>query len=283
MPFHCVCDSRDGNPFASPTVIEQWGRVGEEAELERVFDPWTGSTGDLYHQENTPWKAGAASFVVSCMDHRGVVRWCWTDEIEPVAGRPLLPRGQNCAAYGAQLGQTMAYVVIHMGEILSLATYRTEGFFLPQFFSNPVYTGFLVCNLTMLMMFLYLPVLTTALQLAPLGPLRLSISVFFACCVVVLNELAKIAYRSEKRKEEKVQFQAALERSRGNCRLKNALEKASHDQQLEQRAIQRMRTALGQRRASVRKQEEEADPDIRNRMAKRLQRAVRARREGRTS
>lgn len=215
MPFHCRCHSRGGNPFASATVVEQWGRIGEERELANVFDPWTGSTGSLYDQENTPWQAGTSDLLRPCTDRRGVERWCWQQEEVPSRGRPWLPEGQNCAAYGAQLGQSMSYVSIHLGEILSLLTYRMDGFFLPYIFTNHVYTGFLIFNLTMLALFIYAPAVTSALQLAPLTPGRLCIAVFFALLLMAMNEVIKIVYRMRMRKQNEELAVVALKRSLG--------------------------------------------------------------------
>lgn len=213
MPFHCVCYSRNGNPLASPTRVEQWGRTGEEQDLPHVFDPWTGSTGTLYDVENTPWSVGTSALLVPCVDRRGVERWCWRDEQPPAEGRPMLPAGQNCAAWGAQLGQSGAYVVIHLGEILTLLTFRTDAFFLQNMFSNPVYTGFLIFNLSMLVFFIY--GIPATLQLAPLGPVRLGISVLFACLLVVLNELVKIVYRERMGESNAALKKVALKRSLG--------------------------------------------------------------------
>jgi len=197
MPFHCACNVRyGGNPFADAFTVDQWGRTGEEKELERVFDPWTGGTGDLYKKEKTPWSAGMNSLLEECTDRRGVARWCWREKTEPAAGRPWLPKGQNCAAYGAQIGQSMSYVTIHAGEILTLMAFRTDGFFGPYVFSNKVFLFFLGFNISALITFLYVTPISGALQLAPLTPLRLTIALFFAFCVLTLNEIVKIAYRN---------------------------------------------------------------------------------------
>jgi magnesium-transporting ATPase (P-type) len=205
MPFHCLCHSRPhGNPFSAPEVVEQWGRIIDPVQMSQAFDRWTGSTGDLFMQENTPWHDGREALLKRCEDRRGVERWCWRNELPE--GRPWLPGSQHCAAYGAQLGQSMAYTTIHLGEILTLLTFRTDDSFILHTFTNVVYTSFFVFNISMLAAFLYVPAITALLQLAPLSLWRLVIAISFAICLAFVNELVKILYR--------VQLQAHNDRLR---------------------------------------------------------------------
>merc|ERR1719352_35887 len=218
FPFHCRCAARtEGMPWGPVVEVDQWGAQVDAATLSQTFDRWTGNTGDLYDRANTPWKAGVDGLLTPCLDHKGVERWCWKDEygkLEP-SERPVLPDGQHCAAYGAQLGQTMAYVVIHFGEILSLLSYRMDGFFLPHLFTNNVYTGFLVFNILTLLMALYVPPVTRVMELAPLTPTRLAVSICFVLGLVLTNELAKVNFRRQMRLQNEILRGQALELSKG--------------------------------------------------------------------
>merc|ERR1719440_1519457 len=109
----------------------------------------------------------------------------------------------------------MAYVVIHLGEILSLLSYRMDSFFLPHLFTNKVYTGFLVFNIAALLTALYVPPVTKVMELAPLTPTRLAVSVCFALCVVLANELAKINFRRQTRQHNELMRAEALRLSEG--------------------------------------------------------------------
>jgi len=195
-PFHCVCNAHlDGVPWSKVTLVDQWGRDVPDTELERSFDRWSGWTGDLFQQAHTPWSAGAGAYLESCKDHRGVMRWCWKDKGSRLEERPpLLPQQQNCAAYGAQLGQTMAYVAIHVGEILTLLVFRTDCILL-GLFTNRVYSGMFVFNIIMLSVFLYVRPITDLLQLTPLSPARMAVALCFAVMLMFLNTLVKIEYR----------------------------------------------------------------------------------------
>jgi Ca2+-transporting ATPase len=219
-PFHCRCMVRSGGlPWGAVTQVDQWGSTGYQSELTRIFDPWTGNTGDLFKQENTVWKDGIESNVKPCKDHRGIERWCWSkfhSDFKP-QNRPVLPDGLHCAAYGAQLGQSMSYVAIHMGEILSLMSYRMNAFFWPHIATNKVYLGFLAFNLTVLMMAIYVPPLTRVLQLAPLSLAKFMLAACFPLCLVCINEIAKINYRRQLRLQNEELSGAALSYSEGGA------------------------------------------------------------------
>lgn len=194
-PFHCKCFRRQ-SPWADPVTIEQWGRSGEEQILEEVFDPWTGSTGTVYDRHNTPFKDGRDAMVEPCEDRRGLKRWCWRYHGVSMKDRPILDRSRHCAAFGTRRGQTMGYVTIHLGEILALLAYRRDDFSLPWLFSNRVYTGMLLFNLSMLLAFLYAPPIAGLSGLLPLPPARLAVSMCFAVLLFFLIELSKVVYRS---------------------------------------------------------------------------------------
>mmetsp|Transcript_107650 Transcript_107650/g.347435 ORF Transcript_107650/g.347435 Transcript_107650/m.347435 type:complete len:1249 (-) Transcript_107650:93-3839(-) len=215
-PFHCRCFTHpSGLPWEAPVQVDQWGRVGAQAELDSVFDRWTGGTAHVFDQAKTPWRDGAHSLLEQCKDHHGVRRWCWKKPALATEDRPLLPMAKQCASYGARLGQSMAYVTIHLGEILSLCTYRTDGFFLPYVFSNPVYTALLIFNLCGLMVFIYVPPVANILELAPLTPSRFCTGAFFAFCLMGMNEVCKVMYRIQvKVTVDRLEKEAFL-RSRG--------------------------------------------------------------------
>jgi len=223
-PFHCRCQVRyDGSPFTAPTQVDQWGRSVDDVTLSSSFDRWTGSTGHIFEQQNTLWRDGVDSFLERCVDRRGVERWCWRDGQASVSARPLLPVAQNCAAYGAVLGQSMSYVSIHAGEIFTLMSFRTDGFFAPYICSNRVYVGFLAFNLLALTVFIYFQPVSDLLELAPLAPTRFAIAVGFAGVLVVCNELAKIIYRSKVGSQNEVLRKKALQRSLSNSPAKKSL------------------------------------------------------------
>eukprot|EP00928_Gymnodinium_smaydae_P097384 TRINITY_DN8816_c0_g1_i2.p1 TRINITY_DN8816_c0_g1~~TRINITY_DN8816_c0_g1_i2.p1 ORF type:complete len:971 (+),score=204.79 TRINITY_DN8816_c0_g1_i2:283-2913(+) len=191
-PFHCRCRVRaGGSPWAPADVWDQWGPA--DADTSAIsFDRWTGDVGDAFDRARTPWRRGAQTLLEACKDRRGIERWCW----KSTSGtKPLLPLSLTCAAHGTVLGQSMAYCTIHLGEILSLLAFRMDAFSLRHVFTNPVYAGMLVFNLSALAMFLYFPPLSQLLGLAPLGPIRLAISVMFAIAMWALNEVAKVLYR----------------------------------------------------------------------------------------
>mmetsp|Transcript_104818 Transcript_104818/g.296554 ORF Transcript_104818/g.296554 Transcript_104818/m.296554 type:complete len:1177 (-) Transcript_104818:82-3612(-) len=194
-PFHCKCFRRS-SPWADPVTIEQWGRAGEEQILEKVFDPWTGSTSTVYDRQNTPFKDGRDAMVEPCEDKRGLKRWCWRYHGVSMMDRPILDRSRHCAAFGTRRGQTMGYVTIQLGEILALLAYRRDDFSLPWLLSNRVYVGMLLFNLSMLLAFLYVPPVAGLSGLLPLPPARLAVSMCFAVLLFVLIEVSKVVYRS---------------------------------------------------------------------------------------
>lgn len=216
-PFHCLCHAHLDGDFWSkkPRHIDQWGRVVSDEEIAEALNRWTGDTGDLFDVENTPWFAGTSTFVEPCADHRGVERWCWKGGYAGAADAPRLPQGSNCAAYGAQIGQTMSYMVIHLGEILTLCSFRTDGFFAFHLTTNPIYLGFLVFNLIMLAVFIYVPSVSGVLGLTPLTVPRVLTALVFALILVTLNECVKIVYRNRIAAENAVLGPIALERSLG--------------------------------------------------------------------
>lgn len=217
-PFHCLCHVREsGNPFAAAKEVDQWGRTEEDALLAAAFDKWTGSTGNIYHKENTPWSDGVGTLLKPCVDANGVERWCWQQKFP--GGHPWLPESQDCASYGARLGQSMSYVVIHLGEILTLLSYRTDGFFVAHMCSNPVYTGLFIVNVGCLLTFLYAPPVAMLLGLAPLGPTRFGLAVSFAVFLLVWNELVKILYRNRMAAHNELMGKVALERGLGDSPL----------------------------------------------------------------
>mmetsp|Transcript_67702 Transcript_67702/g.198150 ORF Transcript_67702/g.198150 Transcript_67702/m.198150 type:complete len:1253 (+) Transcript_67702:110-3868(+) len=216
QPFHCQCFTHpSGLPWTAAVAVEQWGAPVPAEEVEALLDPWTGSTGKLFDKDRTPWKDGVEALVEPCVDRRKVKRWCWKAKALPAEERPVLPLSLNCAAYGARLGQSMAYATIHLGEILSLLTFRMDGFFLSRTFSNPVFNGLLIFNLCCLSTFLYAWPVAGVLELAPLTLSRFAVVLFFDLCLVSLNEAFKVLYREQLRKRNAVLEVQALEQARG--------------------------------------------------------------------
>jgi len=195
-PFHCNCKKHKYGYFWEETYqMDQWGLVDEGNYMSK-FNRWNGDTGDVFKQANTPWNDGREALLEPCADHLGVERWCWRRKNTPQQQLPMLPQGMHCSAYGTRLGQSMAYVSIHVGEILTLLTYRTDGPFWEFLFTNVVYCAMFVFNITMLMVFLYVPVVSSLLDLAPLTPGRFLQAACFPLLLVTLNETFKIIYRS---------------------------------------------------------------------------------------
>lgn len=217
-PFHCRCLARAGGmPWGKVEEIDQWGALTESDVLATTFDRWTGDTGNLFKQAHTPWKDGIETFLEPCKDHKGVKRHCWKENYSKLADaeKPVLPSGMHCAAYGAQLGQTMSYVAIQVGEILSLMSFRMDGFFGPYSFSNPVYTGFLMFNLLILMVALYVPPVTSVMELAPLTVGRLALALVFPLSLMVINEISKVNFRMQRDALHTVKEKEALRQSLG--------------------------------------------------------------------
>jgi magnesium-transporting ATPase (P-type) len=182
-PFHCKCHE-----------VDEWGIYNsDDVSLDRL----TGETGGIYLQENTPFKDGVGSLLEDCVDQKGNARLCWKD---PTAQRPLLNPTDNCAAYGARRAQTMSYVSISMGEVLSLATFRTDGFVAFARFSRP-YAIMLLFNLTVLLSVLRVPVIRDALNFEPLHPRLFLIALIPAAILVILNEIIKVGFRAKQREQ----------------------------------------------------------------------------------
>lgn len=223
QPFHCKCHTHpSGLPWTRSVLLEQWGQAILPSEpaaaaelLAAMVDPWTGDSGSFFAQDHTPWKDGVEQFLEPCKDHKKVERWCWKEKGRSATDRPLLPLSHNCAAYGARLGQSMAYATIHLGEILSLLTYRMDGFFLPRTFSNKVFTGLFLFNLCCLSTFLYAWPVAGLLELAPLTFSRFVIVICFDLCLVTLNEAFKVLYRHLLQKQNAVLEGEALLQARG--------------------------------------------------------------------
>mmetsp|Transcript_120747 Transcript_120747/g.225700 ORF Transcript_120747/g.225700 Transcript_120747/m.225700 type:complete len:1244 (+) Transcript_120747:157-3888(+) len=218
-PFHCVCHN---HWESDKSDIEQWGIDQPAAAFESgifasKFDPWTGLwADDLLKQAKTPWANGVDFWLQPCTDRMAVQHWCWKSPETLLTARPLLPPGMHCAAWGARLGQTMSYATIQLGEVLSLGSYRTSGHFWYHLGSNPYYLVALFLNICALLVFLYVPQVSHMLNLAPLTRGRFGVAALFAVSLLLLNELAKVAYRWKlEEKQEKLEAEAA-EQAKGH-------------------------------------------------------------------
>jgi soluble P-type ATPase len=188
LPFHCKCYVRRNYWTSEVTVVDQWGVIDDSiVELDR----WTGSTGDAYLQANTPWASGPWSLLRGCIDADGIDRLCWTNSTAP---KPLLGAESSCAAYGARKADTMSYVSIQVGEILSLATFRTDGFVGFARFS-PQYMTMLGLNLLVLLCVLTVPWLTEALEFEPLQSDYFLLALIAPAIFVILCEICKPFFR----------------------------------------------------------------------------------------
>mmetsp|Transcript_52975 Transcript_52975/g.113613 ORF Transcript_52975/g.113613 Transcript_52975/m.113613 type:complete len:1216 (-) Transcript_52975:58-3705(-) len=193
-PFRCRCVVRTSLLREHPEVVNQWGRYNASSY---PVDRWTGSTGDAFHQENTPFTGmGLLALMRPCVDNDGVTHHCWN--LDEGSKRPLLDASTNCAAYGSRLGETMAYVSVQLGEVLSLATFRTDGFWGFSRISY-AYTSVLLFNVCCLAVVLYIPPVADLLGLAPLCPGRLALACIAPICLVLLCELTKVEFRNQLR------------------------------------------------------------------------------------
>jgi len=192
-PFHCRCFHRSSFFQETAEVVDQWGRP--DAGSFKV-DRWSGNIGGAFDKNNTPF--GSKDHLVKpCTDNEGIKRNCWSSNVDSFE-RPLLDPATNCAAYGAKLGKSMGYTSIQVGEILSLATFRTDGFWGFSRFSL-AYSSMLTFNLSCLAIVLYVPPVTALLGLAPLTSGRLALGLIPPLVLISLGELTKIEYRNQLR------------------------------------------------------------------------------------
>lgn len=189
-PFHCVCHVRKTYWDSSPDFVDQWGRF-DANDVE--IDKWTGDAGTFFDLDSTPWTGdGFNKYIKFCKTSDGGNKLCWKD---PEAPRPLLDQDKNCAAWGSRIATTMSYVSVQVGEILSLVTFRTDGFFGFARFSRG-YAGMLAFNLCVLFFVVYVPFATDLLELAPLTYNRFLIALLAPALLVMSCEIIKIEYRS---------------------------------------------------------------------------------------
>jgi len=191
-PFHCKCYRRSSFFQETADVIDQWGRTDPQSIK---VDRWSGNAGSAFDKNNTPIASG--HHIETCTDNKGVKRNCWSSNIDSFE-RLLLDPASNCAAYGAKLGKSMGYTSIQVGEVLSLATFRTDGFWGYSRFSF-AYSSMLMFNLSCLAMVLYIPPITALLGLAPLTRGRLALALIPPLVLIALGELTKIEYRNRLR------------------------------------------------------------------------------------
>jgi len=156
---------------------------------------WTGDVGDVWNKGNSAFagNSGESDLLEHCMDDDGVRHMCWQN---PDAERPLLDGHKNCAIYGGQAGETMGYVSVQVGEVLALMTYRSDG---PVWYAKRswVYLAVLAFNLSGLLVVLYVPAASELLELYPLSPLKLMLSLVAPIVLVFISEIIKIGYRHQ--------------------------------------------------------------------------------------
>lgn len=195
-PYHCTCYLRSWF-IEDPSIVDQWG-VDDPGSVD--IDRWTGDAGDAFDQENTPFKGGETSLLQECTDKNDVTHMCW----KSAGDHPHLSASTNCAAYGAKLSQTMSYTSIQVGEVLSLVTYRTDGFFGDARWSR-AYFGVLMFNFSVLLTVIYVPGVTDLLDLTPLRPFMFVIACLPAILLIAVSELIKVEYRAQLQKRHAVE------------------------------------------------------------------------------
>jgi len=194
-PFHCRCKVRRTLLHFEPDVVDQWGRANASAAS---IDRYSGSTGSFFDKANSPYAGLERSeYLQTCMDVDGVRRNCWK---EPDADHMLLDSAHTCPATGAKLALTMSYASMQLGEVLSLVTFRTDGFFGKAKFSM-AYMCMLLMNVSVLAVALYVPAVSGLLGTSPLTPGRLLMACVPALLLVAWGEFVKVEYRNRLRRE----------------------------------------------------------------------------------
>mmetsp|Transcript_70770 Transcript_70770/g.122507 ORF Transcript_70770/g.122507 Transcript_70770/m.122507 type:complete len:1174 (+) Transcript_70770:131-3652(+) len=193
-PFHCHCTMRNSYWDSKPAIHDQWGRFDSS---DMPIDRWTGSSGNAFDLDKTPWAgSGFDKFLKECKGSDGKLNLCWRD---PDAERPLLDSSKTCAAWGSRIATTMSYVSIQLTEVLTLMTFRTDGFF-GYARRSYAYLGVLVFNLCILMLVVYVPLINNFLTLAPLNSLRFMLACVAPVLLVGICELTKKEFRMQLRR-----------------------------------------------------------------------------------
>eukprot|EP00930_Biecheleria_cincta_P035041 TRINITY_DN24137_c0_g3_i1.p1 TRINITY_DN24137_c0_g3~~TRINITY_DN24137_c0_g3_i1.p1 ORF type:complete len:1272 (-),score=188.79 TRINITY_DN24137_c0_g3_i1:259-3585(-) len=186
-PFHCRCKvSKGGMPSGDIDEFDQWGSGHMEVSGNPIINK------DMFSLSRSVWKGEANRFVEPCKGNRDM--WCWRDDVEEFS-RPVLPSGISCGEYGVKYGQSMALFTIMTGEMLSLMSFRTDGFFIYHLFQNKFYLLTLACQLFITFQIIFNPSLSSLLDVVALERIHLAAAGTFALCLVVLNELAKVLFR----------------------------------------------------------------------------------------
>lgn len=203
MPFHCTCHvAQAGLPWLQSQPLDQWGtNSNSTGDIHSLT-----STTDLSLQ-NRFWKGEVATFVKPCRHNDKM--WCWAESVES-SSRPLLPEDVNCVRHGIRLGQTMSFVTLAFGEILTIMSFRMEGFVLQYLFSNPWYLLTLSIHFSCMLLVVYQPHISSMLGFTALDGLRFVVALTFSLVLFVFNELAKAAYRSTMEKENNLLGEQAL-------------------------------------------------------------------------
>ncbi|CAE7408677.1 ctpF [Symbiodinium sp. CCMP2456] len=186
-PFHCRCVVYSDPSALQTHVVEHWGTTRHVASMDMSRNVWDLSL------DNHDWEGNASNLVGPCRKNPHL--WCWHLSL-PRSQRPVIPPGLGCVDYGMRIGQTMSFVTIMFGEVLSIMCFRTERFILRALLDNPWYNLTLVCNVLVMFTLIYMPALADALQFVPLTPSRLSVAIACSVVLAVLHELAKAGYRA---------------------------------------------------------------------------------------
>lgn len=187
-PFHCRCKvSKSGMPNGDIEEFDQWG----SRDLDISGNPMKNQ--DMFSLSRSDWKGEPSRFVEPCKGNKDV--WCWKDNVEEFS-RPVLPRGMSCGDYGVKYGQSMALVTIMTGEMLSLMSFRTDGFFIYHVFQNKFYLLTMVGQFFITFQIVFNPSLSSLLEVVALEPIHLAAAGACALCLIVLNELTKMLFRS---------------------------------------------------------------------------------------
>jgi len=194
-PFHCRCSVSDrGLPWLGlSNIVDQWGTSDAKASRREVLlDPL--SFPELFSLQNEDWKGKSESIVKRCKHNAHL--WCWDDDVLR-EHRPVLQEGLSCAEHGVKIGQTMSLVTLMLGELLTIASCRMEGFFLPKIFSNALFNVAAVVQQVIMFSLIYTPESARLLDLVPISRDLVIVAATLALCTLILNEGAKMLYRGQ--------------------------------------------------------------------------------------
>ncbi|CAJ1332462.1 unnamed protein product [Effrenium voratum] len=199
-PFHCMCKvSQAGLPWLQAQPVEHWGTTRSVTGTDPTKNAWELSI------DNDDWEGKSEHLVRPCQKNNKL--WCWQ---VPTSARPVLPAGLSCVDYGLRTGQTMAFVTIMFGEVLSIMCFRREELITKDLLSNPYFNLTLLGNIMAMCCAIYVRPLARVLEFVPLNATRFIIAMSCSLWLAIFCELAKAAYRASQTRSRQLQQERAL-------------------------------------------------------------------------